>query len=106
MSFSRRIAALADPIRTEMLRRLADSPFRAGELAAGLPISRPAAGKLPRSLKRAGLTRATRSGRERIYRVASSGRRKMGEMPERMRAMAHRRGAPFEAFKHYAEKDR
>jgi hypothetical protein len=41
MVVDRTIAALGDPTRREIPRRLADSPRRAGELAAGSSISCP-----------------------------------------------------------------
>src|SRR5215467_7206408 len=73
MSLNRTIATLADPTRREILRRLADTPRRAGELAAGFAISRPAICKHTRLLTRAGLIQARKNGRERIYELAPSG---------------------------------
>jgi DNA-binding transcriptional ArsR family regulator len=63
------ITAVGYPIRREMLRRLAEHPCRAGDLARGFAVSRPAICKHARTLERAGLIRATRSGRERVYRL-------------------------------------
>jgi DNA-binding transcriptional ArsR family regulator len=36
------LAALADPTRRAVFERLAGGPLSVGELAAGLPVSRPA----------------------------------------------------------------
>ena len=82
MPLDRTIAALGDPTRREILRRLADAPRRAGELAAGFAISRPAVCKHTRLLTRAGLIRARKSGRERIYELAPSGGKAMREAIE------------------------
>ena len=64
------LTAIGYPIRREMLRRLADHPCRAGDLARGFKVSRPAISKHARVLERAGLVRATASGRERLYELA------------------------------------
>jgi len=106
MSLDRTIAALGDPTRREILRRLADSPRRAGELAAGFAISRPAVCKHTRLLARAGLIRATKSGRERIYQLAPTGRKAMREAIKELRDMERYWDFILEAFKNYAEKRR
>jgi len=64
------LMAVGYPIRREMLRRLAAHPCRAGDLARGFAVSRPAICKHARTLERAGLIRAARSGRERLYELA------------------------------------
>ena len=64
------LTAVAYPIRRELLRRLAERPRRAGDLARGFAISRPAICKHARMLERAGLIRAAKSGRERMYALA------------------------------------
>ena len=48
-------SALADPTRRTMLERLAAGPRAVGELAAGLPVSRPAVSQHLKVLKEAGL---------------------------------------------------
>ena len=106
MSLDRTIAALGDPTRREILRRLADSPRRAGELAAGFAISRPAVCKHTRLLAGAGLIRATKSGRERIYQLAPTGRKAMREAIKELRDMERYWDFILEAFKNYAEKRR
>jgi DNA-binding transcriptional ArsR family regulator len=58
-------AALADPTRREIVRRLAQQgPLTATQLAAPVGISRQAAAKHLATLRLAGLAVATRDGRE------------------------------------------
>jgi DNA-binding transcriptional ArsR family regulator len=104
MSLDRTIAALGDPTRREILRRLADAPHRAGELAAGFAMSRPAICKHTRLLTRAGLIRARKSGRERIYELAPSGGKEMRKAIEQLQAMERFWDVVLAAFKRYAEK--
>lgn len=59
--------AIADPIRRELLLRLADGPARVVDLAAEHAVSRPAISKHLRVLSEAGLVRGTDEGRERRY---------------------------------------
>jgi DNA-binding transcriptional ArsR family regulator len=66
-------AALADPVRRDLVRRLADGPARVVDLAAEHPISRPAISKHLRLLTEAGLAAAEDRGRERHYRLDRSG---------------------------------
>jgi DNA-binding transcriptional ArsR family regulator len=62
-------AALADPVRRELLRALAVGPSRVVDLAAAHPISRPAVSRHLRMLAEAGLVSADDRGRERHYRL-------------------------------------
>jgi DNA-binding transcriptional ArsR family regulator len=62
-------AALADPVRRDLLRQLAVAPTRVVDLAAALPISRPAVSRHLRVLADAGLVLAADRGRERHYRL-------------------------------------
>ena len=106
MSLDRTIAALGDATRRELLRRLGDGPRRAGELASGCAISRPAICKHTRLLSRAGLIRARKNGRQRIYELAPSGGKAMRETIEQLEKMERFWDVALEAFKHYAEKKR
>ena len=106
MSLDKTIAALGDPTRREILRRLADAPRRAGELASGFAISRPAICKHTRLLTRAGLIRAKKSGRERIYELAPSGGKTMRETIKQLEAMERYWDVVLDAFKRYVEKTR
>ncbi|MEO5653628.1 MAG: metalloregulator ArsR/SmtB family transcription factor [Marmoricola sp.] len=65
--------ALADPVRRQLLDRLARGPARVVDLAADHPISRPAISRHLRVLGDAGLVSASDQGRERHYRLERSG---------------------------------
>ena len=65
--------ALADPVRRELLGRLARGPVRVVDLAADHAISRPAISRHLRVLAEAGLVTADDRGRERHYRLERSG---------------------------------
>jgi DNA-binding transcriptional ArsR family regulator len=60
---------LADPTRRTILLRLAERPHAVGELAAELPVSRPAVSQHLKVLKDAGLVSEHAEGTRRIYRV-------------------------------------
>lgn len=66
-------AALADPVRRELLRALAVGPARVADLAAAHPISRPAVSKHLRLLTEAGLATVEDRGRERHYALDRTG---------------------------------
>jgi DNA-binding transcriptional ArsR family regulator len=67
------IEALGDPTRRSVLERLRGGPRAVGEIAAGLPVSRPAVSQHLRVLADAGLVRAERSGTRRLYRIDPEG---------------------------------
>ncbi len=67
------LAALADPTRRAIFERVAARPAAVGELARGLPVSRPAVSQHLRVLKDAGLVRETPDGARRIYRLDPRG---------------------------------
>ena len=62
-------AALSDATRREVIRRLAQDPATATELATDLPVSRQAVAKHLSALAEAGLVRAERHGREVRYQL-------------------------------------
>jgi DNA-binding transcriptional ArsR family regulator len=66
-------AALADPTRREIFERLARRPLAVGELAEGLPVSRPAVSQHLKVLKAAGLVVDAAEGTRRVYRVDPRG---------------------------------
>ena len=66
-------AALADPTRREILERLAAGPQPVGELAKGLPVSRPAVSQHLQVLKSAGLVSDRAEGTRRIYQIDPNG---------------------------------
>ena len=65
--------ALGDPTRRAIFERLRQRPTSVGELAAGLPVSRPAVSQHLRVLRDAGLVAETRQGTRRIYRIDTDG---------------------------------
>lgn len=66
-------AALADGTRRAIFKRLADGPMAVGELARGLPVSRPAVSQHLRVLKHAGLVADRAVGTRRLYQVNPTG---------------------------------
>ena len=67
------IAYLGDPTRLRILELLRDRPRPVGELAAELPVSRPAVSKHLALLKRAGLVADRAEGTRRVYRLRPEG---------------------------------
>lgn len=59
--------ALADPTREAIVRLLAERERAVGEIAAELPVSRPAVSKHLRLLEGAGLVRFRRHGTRNVY---------------------------------------
>src|SRR4051812_9785466 len=66
-------AALADPTRRTIFERVAAQPSAVGDLARGLPVSRPAVSQHLKVLKEAGLVSETAEGTRRIYRIDPRG---------------------------------
>jgi DNA-binding transcriptional ArsR family regulator len=65
--------ALGDRTRRAIVLGLAERPQAVGELAAGLPISRPAVSQHLKVLKDAGLVAEEAVGTRRIYRLNAAG---------------------------------
>ncbi|MCO4317574.1 metalloregulator ArsR/SmtB family transcription factor [Phyllobacterium sp. 21LDTY02-6] len=65
--------AIADPNRRYLLEELRRAPRTVSELAAGLPISRPAVSQHLRALLDAGLVSVAAEGTRRIYSVDNDG---------------------------------
>lgn len=61
--------ALGDPTRRVIFERVADRPWAVGELAATLPVSRPAVSQHLKVLKDAGLVTDRPVGNRRIYQA-------------------------------------
>jgi DNA-binding transcriptional ArsR family regulator len=66
-------AALGDRTRRAIFERLAESPCAVGEIADGVPVSRPAVSQHLKILKDAGLVVDRAVGTRRIYRVDPAG---------------------------------
>jgi DNA-binding transcriptional ArsR family regulator len=67
------MSVLAEPIRQRIFDRLADGPRPVGELAADLPISRPAVSQHLKVLKDVGLVVDRKAGTRRLYQVDPAG---------------------------------
>jgi len=63
------LAALADPTREEIVRLLIDGERSVGEIAAKLPVSRPAVSKHLRILEGADLVRVRSEGTRNVYSI-------------------------------------
>jgi DNA-binding transcriptional ArsR family regulator len=66
-------SALGDSTRRTIFERLTKGSFPVGELARGLPVSRPAVSQHLRVLKNAGLVRDRHVGNRRIYAINPDG---------------------------------
>src|SRR3954463_10407978 len=67
------MTALGDPTRRGVFARLSDGPRRGGELAAELPVSRPAVSQHLKVLKDVGLVVDRQAGTRRLYQVDPAG---------------------------------
>jgi DNA-binding transcriptional ArsR family regulator len=63
------MTALGDPTRQAIFERLGAGPRPVGELAEGLPVSRPAVSQHLKVLKDAGLVTDRKVGTRRLYQV-------------------------------------
>ena len=64
---------MGDPTRREIVSRLAAHPSSVGELASGLPVSRPAVSQHLKVLKDVGLVIDRQEGTRRLYQVDPEG---------------------------------
>lgn len=67
------LSALADPTRRTIFERVSAAPGAVGEIAAALPVSRPAVSQHLKVLKEAGLVTDTPDGTRRVYRLDPRG---------------------------------
>jgi DNA-binding transcriptional ArsR family regulator len=65
--------ALADPTRRQLIERLKSGPRAVGDLARGVPVSRPAVSQHLAVLKAAGLVRYVADGTRRVYEIDPKG---------------------------------
>ena len=73
MSYQLALSALGDPTRRAVLERLRAGELPVGEIAATLPVSRPAVSKHLAVLEGAGLVRHVRSGTRSLYSIDTRG---------------------------------
>ena len=66
-------SALSDPTRREVFQRLRAGALSVGEIARGLPVSRPAVSQHLKVLKDAGLVTDRAEGTRRVYHIDPKG---------------------------------
>jgi DNA-binding transcriptional ArsR family regulator len=77
MTYASSLAALSDPTRRQVFEHLRNGPRSVGELAAEMPVSRPAVSQHLKVLKDAGLGTDQAQGARRVYRIDQNG---LGEL--------------------------
>jgi|SRR5581483_1851368 len=77
MAYGTALTALADPTRRSIFEALRAGERPVGELAADLPVSRPAVSQHLRVLEEAGLVRVRRVGTRRLYAADPDGLREL-----------------------------
>ena len=98
MPYSKALTALADPTRRAVFERLRAGPASVQQIAAGLPVSRPAVSQHLKALREAGLVRDEPRGTARIYSIHTPGLRELRDWLDGFWDDA------LDAFKTYAEK--
>ena len=73
MAYDSALAALADPTRRRVFERLKEGPHAVGEIARGMPVSRPAVSQHLKVLKEAGLVADRPEGTRRVYYIDPHG---------------------------------
>jgi DNA-binding transcriptional ArsR family regulator len=73
MAYGNALAALADPTRRHVFERLKSGPHAVGEIARGMPVSRPAVSQHLKVLKEAGLVADRPEGTRRVYYIDPNG---------------------------------
>jgi DNA-binding transcriptional ArsR family regulator len=73
MTYENALTALADPTRRAVFERLRAGPASVGEIAAELPVSRPAVSQHLKVLKEAGLVCNQADGMSRLYELNPDG---------------------------------
>jgi DNA-binding transcriptional ArsR family regulator len=99
MSYQSALEVVGDPTRRQILELLRVGPRPVGELAARLPVSRPAVSRHLRLLKEAGLVIDDAQGTRRIYRLRPEG---FGSIVAYWDGFW---GDALAEFKHYAERE-
>ncbi|MEA3105656.1 MAG: hypothetical protein QOI88_261 [Gammaproteobacteria bacterium] len=100
MAYGNALTALADPTRRRVFERLRSGPASVGDLAAELPVSRPAVSQHLKALKIAGLVTDKPDGARRVYYIDPDG---LGEL---RRWLDQFWDVALEAFKEEVEKPR
>ena len=91
------LGALGDPTRRSIFEGLREQPAAVNEIAARLPVSRPAVSQHLKVLKEAGLVTDEAQGARRVYRIDPRG---IGAMREWLDQYL---GDALEAFRGFAD---
>lgn len=78
-------AALADPVRREIVETLLEHPQDAGTLAGRFPVSRPAVSRHLRVLREAGVIRSETVAQRRVYHIEGAPLQELDAWVERYR---------------------
>jgi DNA-binding transcriptional ArsR family regulator len=73
MTYESALLALADPTRRQVFEHLRSGPRAVGEIAAAMPVSRPAVSQHLKVLKDAGLVADQAAGTRRVYYIDPHG---------------------------------
>jgi DNA-binding transcriptional ArsR family regulator len=73
MTYESALLALADPTRRQVFEHLREGPRAVGEIAAEMPVSRPAVSQHLKVLKEAGLVADQAEGTRRVYYIDPQG---------------------------------
>ncbi|MCA8900215.1 MAG: winged helix-turn-helix transcriptional regulator [Hyphomonas sp.] len=73
MTYVDALSALSDPTRRQVLEALRAGPMAVTDIAARLPVSRPAVSQHLKRLAEAGLVQAEAAGTRRLYSVRREG---------------------------------
>jgi DNA-binding transcriptional ArsR family regulator len=73
MTYESALLALADPTRRQVFEHLRNGPRAVGEIAAEMPVSRPAVSQHLKVLKDAGLVIDQAEGTRRVYTIDPNG---------------------------------
>ncbi len=87
------LAALADPVRREIVELLATGELGAGEIAERFPVTRPAISRHLRVLREAGLVTSEVRAQRRVYRLERASLAELDAWLDRFRPLPGRRGA-------------
>jgi DNA-binding transcriptional ArsR family regulator len=99
MTYANALTALADPTRRTVFERLKRGPKSVGDIADGLPVSRPAVSQHLKVLKEARLVTAYRDGTRQFYAIDAHGLAALRDYLDGFW------GDALAAFKAFAEKD-
>ncbi len=83
MTYLNSLSALADPTRRQVFEAIATKPRSVGDLAAGLPVSRPAVSQHLKVLSDAGLVVCRSEGTRNIYTARPEGLAELREWVDR-----------------------